>query len=278
MTLPIIAILFMMVQNPSFEVASIKPNAVGHIDLGGGQWVLSGRTHCQGTDARAARGDLIPLPGLGRCSVRNSTLKEMIDVAYNLRIGPVRSKLKQMILGGPGWTDTAPFDIEAKTEDPSAATEEQLRLMLQTLLADRFKLKFHHETREVSGFAFVVAKDGPKLKEADASETPNFNMIPPAMTAQNIRLDPLVNFLALRLGRVVTDNTGLKGRYDFSLTWTPSEGELAPNGSPVRLSATDQPGPSLMTALQEQLGLRLEPQKVAMDLVVIDAAEMPGEN
>src|SRR5207249_11108579 len=124
----------------------------------------------------------------------------------------------------------------------------------------------------------VVAKDGPRLKEADASELPNFNMIPPAMTAENIRLDPLVNFLALRLGRVVTDNTGLKGRYDFSLTWTPSEGELAPNGSPVRLSPADQSGPSLMTALQEQLGLRLEPQKVPMDLVVIDSAEMPSEN
>ena len=108
----------------TFEVASIKRNAEGRIDLGNGVSVLSGRTHCHGVDTRAVPGDAIPLPALGRYSVRNSTLKEMINIAYDLRLGVVRSKVDQLIVGGPGSEQsTAAFDIDAKAEDAAVTGE-----------------------------------------------------------------------------------------------------------------------------------------------------------
>jgi uncharacterized protein (TIGR03435 family) len=284
MALAVIPLLSQVAKKETFKVATVKPNPDGFIDLGGGQRILSGRTHCHGTDTRAIPGDLIGLPALGRCSVRNSTLKEIIDVAYNLRIGPVRSKVNQMILGGPDWASIAPFDIEGKAEDPSTTTEQGLHVMLQDLLSERFKLRFHRETRELSGLALTVSKNGSKLKEATVDEQPNFTMptnasiATPTVTGRKVPIGTIVDFLSLRFGRIVTDETGLKGRYDFTMTWTPDETELAPNGALSRPTLPDQPGPSLMTALQEQLGLKLETQKVPVVLLVIDSAQTPTPN
>jgi uncharacterized protein (TIGR03435 family) len=267
-----------------FEVATIKPNPNGYIDLGNGQRVLSGRTHCHGIDSHPVRGDVISLPALGSCSVLNSTLKEMIDVAYTLRIGPVRSRVDQLIIGGPNWASTGAFDVEGKAEDPSGTTEEQLLAMLQTLLTERFKLKFHQETRELLGLVLTVSKNGSKLKEASADEQPNFTMpgsasiVSPTITGRDVPIATLINFLSQRLGRIVTDKTGLMGRYDFSMTWTPNETELTPNGAPSRATLTDQSDPSLMTALQEQLGLRLESARGPVEVQVIDSVEKPSEN
>ena len=271
-------------QKPSFEVATIKPNPNGYIDLGNGQRVLSGRTHCHGIDSNVVRGDLIGLPALGWCSVLNSTLKEMIDVAYTLRIGPVRSKVNQFVIGGPSWASTAAFDVEGKAEDPSTTTEQQLLMMLQTLLTERFKLKFHRETQELSGLVLTVSKNGPKLKEAPAGEQPNFTMpgsasiLSPSITGRDVPIGTLIDFLSQRLGRIVTDKTGLTGRYDFSMTWAPNETELAPNGARANAASGDQTSPSLMTALQEQLGLRLESAKGPVEVLVIDSVSKPSEN
>jgi uncharacterized protein (TIGR03435 family) len=122
-------------QTPStFEVASIRPNSQGFIDLGGGARLLSGATRCQGTDTRAIPGDPLPVTPQGRCVVRNSTLKEMMNNAYSLRFQSPRPILNQMIVGGPAWTETNVFDVEAKAENPVTVTSEQLQSMLRLFL------------------------------------------------------------------------------------------------------------------------------------------------
>jgi uncharacterized protein (TIGR03435 family) len=267
-------------ERQAFEVAAIKPNALGYIDLGGGLRILSGRTQCQAADTRAIPGDPIPLPGLGRCHVHNSTLKEIINtaysVAYGLRVGATRAALNQVIVGGPLWAETTAFDIEAKAENPSTTTSAQMLLMLQTLLADRFNLRFHRQNRDVPGFALLVSNNGPKLVEAKPEEPQTFTAAP-TVKGQRMPTATIANFLSQRLGRIVVDKTGLTGQYDFTLTWTPDETELGPNGQPVS-RPPDQTGPSLVTAVQEQLGLRLERTNVPMELFVIDSVEMPSAN
>jgi uncharacterized protein (TIGR03435 family) len=198
-----------------------------------------------------------------------------MNVAYGFRFAPVRVTLNEMVTGGPSWVGSTPFDIEGKAEDP-AATGPQMLNMLQTLLVDRFKIKFHRETRDVPGLALVVGKDGSKLVEAKAEEQPNFSMAP--VKGQKVPIGTITNFLSLRLGRIVVDKTGLRGLYNFTLDWKPDETELAPNGVAAGAPPSEQAGPSLTTALQEQLGLRLETQKIPMELIVIDSAEMPVLN
>jgi uncharacterized protein (TIGR03435 family) len=258
-----------------FEVASIKPNVLGYIDLGRGLRGLSGQTRCRAVDTRVIPGDLLQAPAQGRCYVRNSTLKEIINTAYGFRFGPARSVLNQMIVGGPAWAETDVFDIEAKAEDPATVTNQQMLVMLQSLLTERFKLKFHKETKEVSGYALLVAAGGSKLKEADPAEPQSF-IAAPVVKGQKIPVLTLANVLAQRLGRPVFDQTSLTGLYDFTLKWTPDEIELGPNGLPR--PAGDPSGPSLMTAIQEQLGLRLQSQKVPTEVVVIDSVERPTAN
>jgi uncharacterized protein (TIGR03435 family) len=260
----------------SFEVASIKPNTQGYIDLGGGARLLSGATRCRAVDSPALPGDPIAPAATGRCNVGNSTLKELINVAYSLRAGAPRTILNQFIIGGPSWAETAAFDIEAKTEDASAPTSQQMLSMLQSLLADRFRLRLHREQRDVSGFALVVSKDGSKLVEANPAEPQNFTAAP-RVRGQKMPIATIANLVAQRTGRIVVDKTGLTGLYDFSLTWTPDETEFSVNGLPASRTL-DQTGPSLVTALQDQLGLRLEPQKVPMQVLVIDSVEMPSAN
>jgi uncharacterized protein (TIGR03435 family) len=268
------------VQGPAqaFEVASIRQNKDGFIDLGGGARVLSGATRCRGVDTRETPGDPLSPSALGRCTIRNSTLKELIDVAYGMRLGPPRIKVNQLILGGPAWASTTPFDIDAKAENPQTTTGDALISMLQPLLGDRFKLKFHREVREMPGFTLVEAKDGSKLKESLASTQVSVNFTSGQISVQKAPLATLTNFLTLTLGKVVTNKTSLSGLYDFTLTWTPEEGELRPNGTPVVSVALDQPRLPLVVALRDQLGLQLESQRGPVEVIVIDAAEMPDGN
>jgi len=262
---------------PKFEVASIKPNAQGFIDLGGGGRLLSGQTRCHATDSRAIPADPLPAAALGRCYVRNGTLKEIINTAYGLRFGPARSVLNQMIASGPSWAETDSFDIEAKAEDAAATTSQQMLEMLQSLLTERFRLKFHKETRDLSGYVLLVAPNGSKLKEAAPDEQQSFSAAP-AVRGQRVPVTTIGNFLSQRFGRVVINKTALTGLYDFTLTWTPDETELGPNGLPMSRPSADQSGPSLITALREQLGLRLETQKVPTEVLVIDSVQRPSEN
>ncbi|MDP9051940.1 MAG: TIGR03435 family protein, partial [Acidobacteriota bacterium] len=158
---------------------------------------------------------------------------------------------------------------------PSDQARQQKKLMTQALLADRFQLKAHQETRELPVFNLVIAKGGPKFKASDKNGT----SIDSGNTRIHVQgsdntIDLLVRALAQALGRVVVDKTGIDARYDLTLRWTP-DNVPAPmlNGAP-----DPNPAPNIFTAIQEQLGLKLEPAKGAVPVLVIDRVEMPSEN
>jgi uncharacterized protein (TIGR03435 family) len=207
------------------------------------------------------------------------------------------------ILGAPDWVRANRFDIEAKVDAGDAPKLEKLSddergKMLLPVLADRFGLKFHHETRELPTYVLVVAKGGLKIKESKPGDPYGDGMKGPdgkpaggmvmmtgrgKITGQGIPISLLVNLLSSqRLGRPIFDKTGLAGNYDFELHWTPDDAPPPMAGgaqasAPANEAASD-PGPSLFTAIQEQLGLRLDPQKGPVDVVVIDHIEQPSAN
>jgi uncharacterized protein (TIGR03435 family) len=178
---------------------------------------------------------------------------------------------------GPDWLGSDDYEIQAKIEDSlyaamqkmtPAQQREQVNLMNQSLLADRFKLKVHFETREMPGFALVIAKGGPKLTPAKDGESSRLSVRQNEMTAKAITLDQWIHSPFLG-GRMVVDQTGLKGTYDFTLSWSEQSGAGQENGTDA---------PSLFTAVQEQLGLKLVPTKGPVEVIVIDHIEKPSEN
>lgn len=234
-----------------------------------------------------------------------SNLLMLIMAAYGVN--------PHQISGAPDWFTSARYDIEAKMDRSTADAlfklkEDERRAetqrMLQALLADRFKLTVHRETKELPVYALVVAKGGAKLHEAKAGDTYPKGIKGPdgksragmmfmgggELTAQGLPLEPLVRELSLQLGRTVIDKTGLTGNYDYSLKWTSDVtvgafGERLPpraaEGSQPGTGGTSEPessGPSIFTALQEQLGLKLESQKGPVEILVIDHAEKPSAN
>lgn len=251
--LAVIASGFAPAQPLKFEVASVR---VGDGDGG----VRGG---CHGIDSKYNPNEAAMAPPLGRCVITDGRLGHIINMAWDLR-------QMQLIKGGPDWALTG-FDrytIQAKAEDPTKATEAQLLEMLQTLLVERFQLKFHRETAEKAGFALVVGKNGPKLKAAKSEEgTISFGAQlkpspgqPVDLTVRKYSMATLANLLSQIGPAQVVDKTGLTGEYDFRLSWDETN------------------GPALSTALQEQLGLRLEPQKVPISIFVIDSAEKPKDS
>jgi bla regulator protein blaR1 len=201
------------------------------------------------------------------------------------------------ILGAPGWVKTNRFDIQAKVDGADAPTLEKLsmdqrRQMLIPLLADRFGLKFHHETKELPVYALVIAKGGSKLKESAVPDTATDGTPPRRMTmmrgrgnieGQGSSIENLVHVLSDQLGRTIIDKTGLAGTYDYKLNWTPDDAPPmggGPGGPPGADNAPppDAGGPSIFAAIQEQLGLKLEPQKGPVDVVVIDRVDAPSPN
>jgi bla regulator protein blaR1 len=212
------------------------------------------------------------------------------------------------ILGRPRWLNSETYDIEAKVEPAVADRLHRLsfdqrlieyRRMLQSVLADRFKFVFHRESKELPMFALVVAKKGTKIEEAKPGDTyPNgmkdlegnghgdiMHFGRGQLIGQGIAISNFVEMLSqLGLGLVIVDKTGLTAKYDFTLQWTPDqgtpmskrmEGELQPAG---RSPLADSFGPSLFTAMEEQLGLKLERQEGPVDVLVIDHLERPSEN
>jgi len=224
----------------------------------------------------------------------NVSLKMLIQGAYGIR--------EDLISGAPNWADSARYDIDAKVagSDVDALknlTPEQRRSILQPLLADRFKLKAHTETKQLPVYELVLAKGGSKLKEAAPGDTYANGIKGPdgvgrggmmrmgrgQLTAQGVPMTSLANNLAQQLHRTVIDKTGLTGKYDLELNWTPDQGSdpmfKGPDGSqPHSDAAPDASGPSIFTALQEQLGLRLQSAKGPVETLVIDHVEMPSEN
>jgi uncharacterized protein (TIGR03435 family) len=255
----------------TFEVASIKPSS-----------------------ERADRRMLRFMPG-GGLQVSGMTLKSLITFAYDVR--------DFQITVGPGWINSEPFDIEAKsdrntsdnatpdemrnmTDAQMKTTAEQMRLKLQALLADRFQLTLHHETKEQPVYALVIGKNGSKLQESQMKAGERRRMMRMGrseLNAEGVAIDMLTHTLSNVLGRPVIDRTGLKGNYDFKLQWTPDPGQSGGLGGPPPPGVEAPPppdpnGPSIFTAVQEQLGLRLESQKGPVDLIVIDRVEKLSDN
>jgi uncharacterized protein (TIGR03435 family) len=231
-------------------------------------------------------------PTPGRFTLTNVPMQFIVTNAY---------KIKDFQLSGaPPWFLSERYDIEAKAEGNPAL--EAMLPMLQTLLEDRLQLKFHHETKEMATYALMVAKAG-KLHESEGECGPRptgpppapepgklpappcggFFMFPGHLNGKKVTIEQFLDSLSRFTGRVVIDKTGLTGRYDIDLQYTPEQGQLQPPpggagpGMPP-LPPVDPNGPSLFTALQEQLGLKLESQKGPVDLMIIDHVERPSEN
>jgi uncharacterized protein (TIGR03435 family) len=189
------------------------------------------------------------------------------------------------IWGGPKWLNSERFDIEAKTDSLTAdqlrtlgreQRKVQMQSMFQQLLADRFKLMVHFETRDLPVYALVAAKKGPILhgwKESDGSGTSASNG---QFTATGVTMaeiaSALTQDLSRELGRVVIDKTGIDGRYNITLKWTPESDATEGTAPPA------DAGPSIFTAIQEQLGMKLESAKGPVQVLIIDHVEMPSEN
>ena len=218
-------------------------------------------------------------PGLDLSGDRftlQTSLKGIIAAAYGM---------KDHQISGPAWLDANAFQILAKA--PPDTTEEQVRLMCQALLADRFKLSFHRTQRTMPVYALVPAKGGPKLSgngDPASGAQAKIKSKPGRIASPRASMVWLADALARPLGRPVLDKTGIDGKFRIVLDWTPGDGE-AQNGKPDKPKAAGRTGsgktfaPSIFTALQEQLGLRLEPQKGMVDVLVIDHIERePTEN
>jgi len=243
-------------ERPRFEVASVKPNK----------------------DGVGARGGA----GIGSASEHNMTVRFLLWFSY--RVQPFQ------IVGGPSWIDADHFDIEARAEDPHAGPD-QIRLMLQSLLEDRFHLRLHREMRQSPIYALVVAKGGPKIKLSADQTSPDVNGPSPpgsplpnhgairfgagSFLANAVPLEFFCRMLSQRLDRFVIDQTKLPGRYDFLLQWKPDPGER-PTDAPAAPDIESRP--SIFTAIQEQMGLKLESARGPVEVLVIDHIEKPTEN
>jgi uncharacterized protein (TIGR03435 family) len=203
------------------------------------------------------------------------------------------------MLAVPGWAKSDVFDVDAKVEGADAPKLASLNLdqrksMFLPLLIDRFNVKYHHETRELPIYELVITKGGSKLKESKQEDTPPSVSNPRrtmmtlgngTIEANSSSIENLIQSLSPQVGRSIINKTGLSGNYDYTLKWTPDNSPPpmagGPEGGPPRSdagSAPDAGGPSLFTALQEQLGLKLEPQKGPVDVIVIDHIDPPSPN
>jgi uncharacterized protein (TIGR03435 family) len=255
---------------PVFDVASVKPSAFG--------------SYQTRADMRSEGVNFINLP-----------LRAIVQFAFGIT-QPTR------ILGLPDWAVTERFDVVAKP--PDKATRDELRLMLQALLHERFKLEARQESREVNVYALVLARRdgqlGPKLRPSTSDclppRAPGGAAAPERSGAQdrptcgtqpagpghlvviNVPITQLATGLSMINGRTVIDKTGLTGSFDVDLTFTSDTPRaLRPDGVPTEAAANPD-APSLFTALQEQLGLKLEPQRASEDVVVVDRIERPSTN
>jgi uncharacterized protein (TIGR03435 family) len=238
--------------NPAFEVASIKPSDPAHPQ------------------------QIITLRGV-EVITTNVTVHDLINLAYWLH--------PKQLAGGPAWTETEKFDMAGKPDAPGQPSVDQMKTMIQKLLTDRFQLKFHFEKKELPVYAIRPLK-------TDAKVTPSQDD-PKAIAGINIGRNPKGMIMALRnspmsqftavlqnsTDRPVVDQSGLTGKYDFTLNFTPDAAMAARMGGPqpptdVNLDAA----PDLFAAFQQQLGLKLEPTKAPADVMVIDKVERPSEN
>lgn len=198
-------------------------------------------------------------PGALHFSARNVTLVFLIELAFD--VDPYQIEQK------PSWLESQEYVVNAKPEGDTALTREQLKPLLQQLLKQRFHLAYHREMKNLHGYALVIAKGGPKLKASDKTETAHAYILRDGVQARDMSMPQLATLLKLAFGgRPVIDRTGLTGSYDVDLKYAPIDD---PNSSL----------PSVFTALQEQLGLKVEKQDVAVEMLVLDHIDrIPTEN
>ena len=235
---------------PEFEVATIKPATP---DRPGKGFMVRGR----------------------QFSTLNTSLADLITFAYGIHT--------KQITGAPSWVETEKFDLAAQPNGEGQPNDKQWKAMIQKLLADRFKLAFHRDKKELSVYAITVGKNGPKLTKSESTS----NL--PGLFFRGLGNLPAVNatmadFAGVMQGAVldrpVVDQTGIQGRWDFTLLWTPDEfqfGGLGVKPPPPPANNTAAP-PDLFTAFQEQLGLKLEATKAMAEVFVIDKVAKPTEN
>ena len=225
---------------PQFDVVSIRPN---HSNTSGGGM----------------------RPIAGGFAGSNLSVGILIQAAYDVK--------PWQIFGGPEWVKTHRYNIEAKSEgNPDFKRKLE---MLRPLLADRFQLKFHRETRQMSVYSLVVAKGGSRLQPTAEGVRGYFTADRGLIEGKAVDMASLANLLGGSLGQSVVDRTGIAGHFDIKLEWTPTEGErnYTFDDRPI-----DPGGSSIFTALQEQLGLKLEAGKGPVEVFVIDHIERPSEN
>ena len=238
---------------PAFEVATIKPSDP------------------------ARPGKLFTVRGQEVITI-NTTLSDLITMAYNLHL--------RQVTGGPAWLESDKYDITGKPEVPGQPNVTQLKIMIQKLLVDRFQLKFHNEKKELGVYAITVGKTGTKLtkSQSDPNGLPGlfFGRGTPGMTF-NVRNANIAEVASVLQGSVldkpVVDQTGLTDKYDFLLKFTPEPGQMAGLGGapPPAADNLDAP-PDIITAFQQQLGLKLENTRAPVEVMVIDHVEKPSEN
>ncbi|HKQ86297.1 MAG TPA: TIGR03435 family protein [Candidatus Acidoferrales bacterium] len=254
----------------SFEVASVKLNKSGDV-----------------------RSPSMILPG-GRFTATNNTVRALILKAYGIFASPY------LLKGGPGWIDSERYDVDAKASSgaiPAGTSNrvlwEKTRLMLQTLLADRFKLSIHRETKEMASYELLVAKNGPKLQKSDvdcnasATACHGFSGNPAHFSGIGVDMYDLALMLSRYSDRPVVDHTGIQGLFDIRLQWNPFAPGSQPEADAPRSPAAEakegsRPDtaslPILPDALEQQVGLRLEPNKGPIETYVIDHIEEPTSN
>jgi uncharacterized protein (TIGR03435 family) len=254
----LVSVALTSVQAQSFEVAAIKPTKLGGGVTGG----------CHGIDSKFAPNDPRAGVPLGRCVITAGRLSHLMGMAYQMPL--------ERISGFPEWDGPSRFDLEAKAEDPSSATEQQLLSMLQALLTDRFKLTLRHNTMEVPAFALVVGKNPPKLHPSEQEVRSPFPEVRNgSILFKGYSMPDLAEFLSIlpSIGRPVHDMTGIQGRFDIALNILESKPETM--GDLKVALATWQ---SAISDIQGQLGLKLDSTKAQIESIVIDHAEKPQLN
>jgi len=235
---------------PVFEVASIKPS---NPDAQGKLFTVRGR----------------------QVMTINTTVNDLITFAFGVH--------PRQIASGASWLETDKYDVTGQPDVEGVPNQTQLRQMVQTLLADRFKLAVHHDKKELPVYALVVGSKGPTLTKSAA----NPNGLPSllfrglgVLPASNASIADLAGVMqSAVLDRPVVDQTGLTGRYDFTLTWTPDETQFLSMGVRIPPRAPDAAGPpGLFTAIQEQLGLKFDSTRAPVDVIVVDKIERPTQN
>jgi uncharacterized protein (TIGR03435 family) len=221
----------------TFEVASIKPS-----DPGLKTFRVS---------AHQPVGNLF--------TTTNATVQKLIMMAYNIA--------DWQLTGAPAWLNSEGYDINAKPEHP--ANRDEVFAMVRELLAERFKLAMHTETKELRSFALILDTGTRKIKVNESGGPPRVSENRGRAVFRNVPMTRLTNFLSVEAGCAVVDKTGLMENYDFTLEFVPARGAVNPNGPS---------GPTIFQAVKEQLGMKLEQGKSNVDLFVIDHVERPSEN